>query len=141
MTELTEEERWCAEQRAKVVEYLRKQGLRHGRVGEWPAWHVEEIVSIWAIESVEAPGSVGWWAIAGDLPTDYVTVASERHPRRGLRDICERWLEVASYMKRGESHPTIRLGDPTSWPKLHPLLESRARALLGWADRDELWAE
>ena len=26
------------------------------------------------------PGSIGWWAISGDLPTDYVTAADLEPP-------------------------------------------------------------
>lgn len=43
------EEQWCAERRAQITSYLQSQGLDHGRVGEWPAWHVAPYVSIWAI--------------------------------------------------------------------------------------------
>ena len=69
------EERWCYEQQRKVADYLRSQGLNHGRIGEWPAWHIDPFVSIWAIESLDWPGWIGWWAISGDLPTDYISSA------------------------------------------------------------------
>jgi len=139
MPQPTQEEVWCAQRRTDVVDYLRRQGLHHGEVGEWPAWHVDPIVSIWAVESAARPGWVGWWAIAGDLPTDYVTVGEVREPRQGLRDICARWIEVASFMRRGEPHPTVRIGDKSSWSQLAPLLESRAAILRSWAENDELW--
>src|SRR5207253_9606987 len=67
------EERWCIEQRAIVADYLRLQKVRHGRIGEWPAWHVAPIASIWAIESTVQPESIGWWVIGGDPPTDYIS--------------------------------------------------------------------
>jgi len=35
-----QEEKWCAEQRMHVEAYLKKQGVAHGRIGEWPAWLV-----------------------------------------------------------------------------------------------------
>ena len=113
-----EEERWCEERRAQVAEYLRCEGLRHGRIGEWPAWYLTPHVSIWAIESVVAPGSVGWWAICGDGPTDYMTAGGVRHPREALRAFAARWAEIASYMARGEPHPTIHMGSPRTWQEL-----------------------
>ena len=45
------EERWCGEQRSRVADYLRSQGVDYGRIGQWPAWHLAPYVSIWAIES------------------------------------------------------------------------------------------
>jgi hypothetical protein len=62
------EERWCEEQRTVVADYLRSQKVRHGRIGEWPAWHVAPCASIWAIESLARPEWIGWWVICGDLP-------------------------------------------------------------------------
>lgn len=60
------EERWCMARRDEVGEYLQRQGLSHGEIGEWPAWHVAPISSIWAIESLKAPG----WA-ADDSVWDF----------------------------------------------------------------------
>lgn len=136
-----DEERWCAEQREVVVRYLRAQGMTDPLVGEWPAWHVDPYVGIWAVESVVRPGWVGWWAIAGDLPTDYVTVGEVRHPRQGMRDIAARWKEVAAYMRRGELHPTCRMGTPQTWSTLAPLLESRVLTLENFASQDAIWPE
>ena len=85
------EERWCKQQNVRVENYLRSQGVEHGRVGEWPAWHVVPYVAVWAIESRVRPGSIGWWAISGDLPTDYVTAAdlslpsTQERPLKHLR--------------------------------------------------------
>jgi len=135
----SEEERWCEERRSEVAEYLRREGVRHGRIGEWPAWHVVPYVSIWAIESVVAPESVGWWAICGDGPTDYMTAGRVRHPREALRAFADRWAEMASYMRRGEPHPTMELGSPRTWPELGPLLEKRAELLKASADDDSVW--
>ncbi len=53
------EERWCSDQRRLVDDYLRSQGVEHGQIGEWPAWHIAPYVSIWAVESRVRPGSIG----------------------------------------------------------------------------------
>ena len=69
------EERWCEEQRALIADYLRSQGIQHGQIAEWPAWHVAPYVAIWAVESIARPEWIGWWVVTGDLPTDYISAA------------------------------------------------------------------
>ncbi|MBI4558372.1 MAG: DUF4826 family protein [Candidatus Hydrogenedentes bacterium] len=135
------EEKWCNECRARVADYLKGQGVTHGRIGEWPAWHIAPYVSIWAIESVKYPESVGWWAICGDVPTDYVSAATIKHPRDAMRALAESWFEVSDYMMRGEKHPTITMGTPQSWPEVGPLLKARAEILTEWANDESLWED
>lgn len=133
------EEQWCDARRQDVIDYLGRQAVRHGEVGEWPAWHIAPYVSIWAIESCTAPGWVGWWAICGDLPTDYVSAAEIKHPREAVRAIAQRWRDASQFMARGEAHPTITIGSPAEWPELAPMLRSRAGILHEWAEDDDLW--
>lgn len=135
------EETWCNSRREEVIEYLQAQQVIHGAVGEWPAWHVAPYVSIWAIESKINPGWIGWWVISGDLPTDYISADSIKHPREALLAFSNRWREMASYMERGELYPAIKIGPPESWPMLIPLLNSRAKTLYEWANDEEMWYE
>jgi hypothetical protein len=133
------EEQWCAERRAEVTAYIKHERVDHGRVGEWPAWHVAPYVSIWAIESKQRPGWVGWWAICGDLPTDYVSAETIKQPRDAVRSIAEEWREQARLISTGESHPDIYIGRPEDRASLAPLLVARASKLLEWADDDSVW--
>jgi hypothetical protein len=133
------DEQWCTERRARVTEYLRDEGVEHGRVGEWPAWHIAPYVSIWAIESRAHPGSIGWWAICGDLPTDYISAADIKHPRDAMRAVAAVWRQQAKLMADGKTLSEIRIGRPDQWATLAPLLETRASILLKWADDDALW--
>jgi hypothetical protein len=135
------EERWCEERRAEVTRYLAREGVNHGRIGEWPAWHLAPYVSIWAIESSKTPDSVGWWVICGDLPTDYVSAEGAKNPRDAMRTIAESWREQADLMAHGKSRPDIRIGQPEEWPSLSPLLKSRAATLLAWANDDAVWRD
>lgn len=135
------EKQWCNERRAEVAAYLKSEGVNHGRIGEWPAWHIAPYVSIWAIESAKRPEWVGWWVICGDLPTDYVSAETIKHPREAMRSISERWLEVSAYMERGEKHPSINIGGPGSWSQLSPLLKSRSQVLAKWVRDDNAWEE
>jgi hypothetical protein len=138
------EERWCAERRQAVADYLHLQDVKHGRVGDWPAWHVAPYVSIWAIESFARPDWIGWWVICGDLPTDYISskdVKPPQHPRKAIRVVAERWLKQVEAWNDFRDYEGIRIAGPHSHKELAPLLETRAKALLDWADNDSLWDE
>jgi hypothetical protein len=134
------EKLWCDERRVEVIAYLRREDVDHGRVGEWPAWHVAPYVSIWAIESKKRLECVDWWVICGDLPTDYVSAAQIKHPREAVRAIAEKWFRQAQLMARGESSGDIRIGRREDWKALAPLLNSRASMLLEWANDGSIWA-
>lgn len=136
-----QEGRWCEERRAEVAAYLKDEGVAHGRIGEWPAWHVAPYVCIWAVESAARPEWVGWWVICGDLPTDYVSADAIKHPRDAMRAISKRWLEVSGYMSRGEKHPTVNIGSPDTWPTLGPILGSRAETLAKWVNDESAWED
>jgi hypothetical protein len=136
-----EEERWCEEQRLKVRQYLVHEGVIHGEIGEWPAWHVAPYVPIWAIESMIAPGWVGWWVISGDCPTDYVSAERIKHPRDALREIGQQWEELSEYMSSGHEHLDSKIGRREDWSSLAPLLANRAALLLQWANNENIWNE
>ena len=77
--------------------------------------------------------------VCGDLPTDYVSADEIKHPRDALASFAERWQEVADYMSRGQSHPTIRIGSGEHAEELAPLLEARAELLHRFAADDSYW--
>lgn len=144
MTDYDEPEadaRWCAERREEIAAYLQREGLTHGQIGADPAWHVAPYVSVWAIESLAAPGNVGWWAISGDLPNDYVSADDVKDPREAVRAIALLWQEAADCMSRGDVHPTFRIGSGQRDHELAPLLASRAELLLEWVGDAELWED
>lgn len=135
------EARWCAERREEVAAYLQREGLAHGQIATDPAWHVAPYVSVWAIESLAAPGAVGWWVICGDLPNDYVSADGVSNTREAVRAIALLWQEAAEYMSRGKVHPTFRIGSGQQDRELAPLLASRADLLLDWVSDAELWED
>ena len=134
--------RWCSEQQTIVANYLRSQKVMHGRIGEWPAWHVAPYASIWAIESLARPEWIGWWVICGDLPTDYISAAdvkAPQHPKKAMLVFARNWLEVAKAWKDGRETENTRIGNPNPHAELGPLLEARAKLLIDWADDNSLW--
>jgi hypothetical protein len=134
-----EDERWCEEQRTNVKRYLADAGVLHGAIGERPTWHVAPYVSIWAIESKQAPHFVDWWIISGDGPTDFVSSEKIKHPRDAMRAIGQQWKELSEYMATGREHPSYNFGKPEDWPEIAPRLAERAAALLEMSEDDSLW--
>jgi hypothetical protein len=136
------EERWCADMREQVVTYLAGEHVSHGEVGEWPAWHLAPYVSVWAIESKAKPGWVGWWVVCGDLPTDYVSAESIKHPRHALQEIASRWQRYVEGVRGGAAPDDLTIaGIADNSSELLPMLESRAATLSQWAGDDELWQD
>lgn len=132
-------ESWCKQQRIVAAEYLARQPVRFGQLGDWPAWHLAPYVAVWAVESVKAPGKVGWWVISGDLPTDYASGDGVPEPRAAVAFFSERWAEAARAMERGEEQLEITVGRPENAAELGPLLRARAQLLGGWVRDESVW--
>src|SRR5215813_1590246 len=135
------ESKWFAERREEVSKYLQREGVRHGRIRMVPAWYLAPYVSVWAVESIDNSGSIGWWAISGDMPNDYVSAEEARDPREAVRAIASLWKEAAQYIARGERHPTFSIGSGDQDAELAPMLASRADLLLKWVSDPEVWKE
>ena len=135
------EAQWFAERRTELAEYLNREGVTQGKIGEEPAWYVAPYVSIWVIESNKSPGKVGWWGISGDMPNDYVSGNAAGTPREAMHAIASLWKEKAQYMARGERHPTFVIGTGENDKELASMLSSRAHMLLEWANDPDVWEE
>ena len=133
------EAQWLTERRKEVLGYLRDEDITHGDIGQNPAWYVSPYVSVWAVESLVKSGSIGWWAISGDCPNDYVSASDAKSPREAVRAIASLWLEASHYMSRGERHPTFVIGSGDNDAELSPMLSSRAKLLLDWVADPEVW--
>jgi Domain of unknown function (DUF4826) len=133
------EAHWLVEQRCNVQRYLDAEGVQHGGVDLAPAWFIAPYVSVWTVRSVTKASAVGWWAISGDLPTDYLSGNDATDPRRALNAFSRRWQEVARYMDRGEDHPTIKIGDRQNGPALGDLLMRRAQIIHAWVQDENMW--
>jgi hypothetical protein len=137
--ESQEESLWNSSMRRKVTEYIARQGIAHGQIGEAPAWSVFPCISIWAIESGKSPGWVGWWVICGDCPTDYATCTGDRTPRAAVEEFASRWRSASAAMLIGEHLPGFSVGVSDNAEELAPRLASRAELLAEWALDDDLW--
>jgi Domain of unknown function (DUF4826) len=137
--EPTPEDTWCAARAADVAVCLQRQALEHGRVGEWPAWHVMPYASVWAVENRHRPEWVGWWVICGDLPTDVLSAHDLATPRDALRSFGRRWVLHGACLDRGEVPGAWAHLPDEALPKLAATLKTRGAALQAWADDDASW--
>ena len=128
-----EEAAWVAEQRSQVMRYLAGQRVEHAGVSVEPRWFVAPYVAIWAVRSRENPDCVGWWAISGDAPTDYMTCSDERDCGDILTAFAARWREAAERMAAGNQAEGFTIGEPERARELAPLLARRAELLYDFA--------
>ena len=75
------------------------------------------------------PDRVGWWAVSGDLPTDYMTAARQQSTGDVLIAFADQWQAAAERMKDGEHLDDYVVGVPSQAKELAPLLQTRANLL------------
>ena len=56
-----------------------------------------------------------------------------------MRAFAELWLKVADAWNDGRGYEGFQIADGKRHGELAPLLASRARILMEWADNDTLW--
>jgi hypothetical protein len=124
-----DEAKWIASHRELVMRYLTSQRVEHNGVSLEPRWFLSPYVAVWAIRSRNNPERVGWWAISGDVPTDYMTCGSEQNSADILLAFAARWRDAAKHMARGEQPDGFTIGDLSKARELAPLLATRAELL------------
>ena len=137
-----EERAWCRAQREAVGEYLQSEGIEHGGIGESPVCHVAPHFAVWEVESPLRPDWVGWWVIAGNLPTDHISAGDDSRPenaRVAVHAIANRWLTLVASWRDGQSTDGIRISGRHTQEELASLLGKRAEFLLQWAEDDSYW--
>jgi len=125
---------WAAGQHDRVVDYLASQAAKHAGVSLEPRWFLHPYVAIWSVRSNERPDRIGWWAISGDLPTDYLTCANEQENADVLLSFSRRWKAAAEQMATGVQPSGYCIGPPGLEKELAPLLLTRAQLLEDFAN-------
>jgi hypothetical protein len=125
--------------KTKRPEYLDGQGVAHAGVAQCPDWFVAPYLAVWTVKSIRTPGTVGWWAVSGDVPTDYLSSDAASDARSAVAALSLRWSELAGRMSRGESHPKMEVGRSEEAQELGELLRRRADLMAEFAADDTLW--
>ena len=139
--DLTDEERWCAERAVEVAACVDRLAPEHGRIGERPAWFAMPYAGLWAVESAHRPEWIGWWVIAGDLPTDALAAHDLPTPRDAMRAFGKRWVLHGESLDRGDVPPAWAHLPDDVLPKLAAQLKKRGAALQVWADDAAAWPD
>jgi hypothetical protein len=58
-----------------------------------------------------------------------------------MRVFAQNWLDVVKAWNEGREIENTRIGDPSFHEELAPLLESRAKLLMEWANNNSLWEQ
>jgi hypothetical protein len=132
---------WVTKERKKVEFYLSKHGIENPNVGPRPAFEIAPHFAIWAVESKQISGKIGWWAFSGDCPTDYVSEDGKCHPRNALKLLLDNWRIFIPNMKKGKQPPNVQFADGADLPLLGELLEKRVTILDEWLSNDDLWED
>ena len=135
------EEAWCAERAADVATCIARLAPEHGRIGERPAWFAMPYAGLWAVESAHRPEWIGWWVIAGDLPTDALPAHDLATPRDAMRAFAKRWVQNGEKLDRGDVPPAWAHLPDDALPKLAATLKRRGAALQTWADDASSWPD
>ncbi len=138
-SEAAEEECWCDARAAEVAACVDRLAPEHGRIGERPAWFAMPYAGLWAVESAHRPEWIGWWVIAGDLPTDAIAAHELPTPRDALRAFGKRWMLHGEALDRGDVPPAWAHLPDAALPKLAAQLKRRGAALQAWADDAASW--
>lgn len=137
--EATEDERWCDARAAEVAACAARLCPEHGRIGERPAWFARPYAGLWAVESAHRPEWIGWWVIAGDLPSDALPAHDLPTPREAMRGFGKRWVLHGQALDRGEVPAAWSDRPEVELPKLAAQLKRRGAALQAWADDAASW--
>ena len=54
---------WVSKEREKVIAYLASQQCEHAGVGDWPAFHIDPHIALWAVQSPTTLGRIGGWQL------------------------------------------------------------------------------
>ena len=134
----TGEAQWLATRRDEVVACLANQGMIQGDVSDAPSWFIAPVASIWKV--MEGRGGRLWlWAMAGDLPCDFIAADEAPDTRAALRTFASRWQDRSTAIVSGEAPDQGAVGPGPSGPELASLLRTRAVLLRQWADDDSMW--
>lgn len=130
---------WLAEGRTAIQRCLARERVAHGGVPATPVWAAAPMLAVWPVRSATARDTVGWWAVAGDVPTDYVAARDVPDARHALAAFAARWHHAADQMACAAAPPAAPTDEPADWRTLSTLLHRRADTLARWAGDASVW--
>jgi hypothetical protein len=139
MSDDEQERFWLHKERAHITGYFQAKGITPPQNLEI-AFSLPPKLALWS--ETLPDGSRQIWVISGDCPTDYLVFDRLLDAREAMAQFAAHWIDVSSIMMQGQQHPRTRIGDPNNPRELQELgamLESRAKLLHSFAQRDNIW--
>ncbi len=131
---------WLEERRRDLIHYFDTRNMNYGHIPHEPYWCVVPRTSIWQISSLGTPGFEDWFGIAGDHPTDVVSLNYfAGSPRNVLVHFVTKWLNASERLQQGEVYGDFRIEQIEQRHTIGELIENRAKKLKRWVECDELW--
>lgn len=131
---------WLNDRRSDLIHYLQSRGIQHELIAAEPYWSVIPRSSIWIIKPFASSHPRAWYGIAGDHPTDIVTVNQvSEDPRQILKHFADKWLSAAQKLINGEDDSDFRIQNTDQRESIGELINDRAKRMQKWIEDDYLW--
>jgi len=124
-----EQNAWLREQYQSATKYLAAKGLITESVAEKESRYLVPLIAVWKLNLMDKSKV---WVIAGDVPTDHVSVDAAATARDALRQFSFKWqIQAESLMASG--------GEEQKTFANH--LIGRAEGLYNLFNNEELWQQ
>lgn len=91
-----EENEFLQRARNEVVQYLTHFNVPFSKISLAPDWFLIPYIAIWRVFGERSNTQPGWFAISGDVPTDYVSSSDAHDARQAMRHFSRLWLDASS---------------------------------------------
>ena len=123
---------WVRTQFQKANRFLAEKGVIPSKVLADESRYLAPYMAIWKMES-KRPSNKTYWAMSGDLPSDFVDVKVAATARDAVRHFSMMWqMQAENLVRSGATRDATQA-------KFAQLLVSRAESLYRMHNDDKLW--
>lgn len=121
---------WMRDAYQKAVGFLAQKSIVTESVADSESRYLPPLFAVWKLKSNEQ----NWyWAISGDLPTDYLDSSAAKNAREAIRVFSMRWQLQAESIRQTAQGDSNKI-------KFANMLEMRAENIYGTFENENLWA-
>lgn len=120
---------WLEECRKNIRAYVISRDVVCQKIPLAPLWAESPFTSVWVIKGVGIPGFDGWYAIAGDHPTDLVGLGNLGSPADVLNYFSEKWTASAETLMQGKPVGDFRIPQGADLERYGAVIADRASKL------------
>lgn len=132
---------WLNDRRSDLIHYLQSRGINHDPLPPEPSWTVIPRSSIWLVRPFGSQSN-GWFGVAGDHPTDIVSINSvNEDPREILIHFTNKWLAASEKLMKGEDYKEFRIQNIEQRESIGELINDRAQRIQRWVMDEYMWVQ